>query len=313
MQKLKRLPLLVIIIAIFFALGVSFAKVAGASFFGDLKAVVLGEEDEKDENEEENKDGDEGDNKESEQKRETSKQDREKQREELKNQREQIKNQIENDRETWRESWKLEKDEIRAEALKQKEAWKNMREKFTEERCARIQERIKERTNRFDGKKGRHVGVYANLVNRIQKFINKFKAAGLDTTKIEGDLVTLKSKIEEFKTAYAVYIAKLKGTQTLACGHAEGDFRSQLTDAKVELKIVHEIAADIRKFTRETILADIKALKAQMPKEEEDDDKNKTEESDDSEDEDDDRPAATTTNTDTTGNTAVTTNTATNQ
>jgi hypothetical protein len=65
-----------------------------------------------------------------------------------------------------------------------------------------------------------------------------------------------------------------------ACGQSEGAFRSQLVNARAELKIVHETAAKIRKFVRTDILSDIKALKALMPKDEDKDDESKDEDED---------------------------------
>ena len=168
----------------------------------------------------------------------------------------------------WMEKWNTKKDEIRANAEKLKEAFKLKKEKLAEEKCLRVQERIQNKEGNLEQVKEKHMSVYSNMVARIQKFIDRFKTAGLNTTKIEADLVTLQAKIEEFKTAYANYSAKFKESKTAACGDTEGGLRGKLVDARAELKITHDIAADIREYMRTVILVDLKELKAQMPQDE---------------------------------------------
>lgn len=175
-------------------------------------------------------------------------------------------------RENWeaqKEEWRTERQEVLDNLRQQKEEFKKLKEKFTEERCARIQERLQNREANFEEVKEKHLSVYANLVERINKFLDRFKEKGLSTTTLETHLADLESRIEKFKDDYAAYEAKLQGLKGLTCGHAEGEFKAGLLETKTLLKTVHADAADIRTFVRETILADIKALKAQMPKAEE--------------------------------------------
>lgn len=157
------------------------------------------------------------------------------------------------------EKWKQEKDKLRNE----------FKEKFTSERCVRIQKRVEERTSHFDEREGKHKKVYANLVNRINKFITRFETAGLDTTNLKSYPAVLQEKIDKFSDDYANYIAKLKESKNFTCGHSEGEFKGTLVDARAELKIVREDASDIRTYVRTTILPEIKALKDKMPKDEE--------------------------------------------
>lgn len=177
---------------------------------------------------------------------------------------ERVENRIEN-RNEWLDEWNTKKDEIRANAEKLKEAFKLKKEKLTEEKCLRVQERIQNKEGNLEQVKEKHMSVYANMVERVQKFIDRFKTAGLSTAEIEADLAILQNKIEEFKTAHANYSAKFKESKTAACDDAEGELRGKLVDARAELKITHDIAADIREYMRTVILVDLKELKAQMP------------------------------------------------
>jgi len=152
-----------------------------------------------------------------------------------------------------------------AEIREEKERLRSeFKEKFTAEKCARVQERIQNRLSLFAGAKEKHTAVYVNLVNRINKFIARADAQKLDTTTIKSHLAELETKIALFKTDYAAYAAKLAETKNYTCGHSEGDFKGVLLESKTLLKQVHADAADIRTYVRETILPDLKALKSQM-------------------------------------------------
>lgn len=184
-------------------------------------------------------------------------------RNELKNKREIKKQNFDQTRETWKkeresmlEKFKEQKNELRLK----------FKEKFTKERCAKITERMQNRIGHFEDRKEKHFRVYTNLINRINKFIARAEEKKIDTDVINGHLVELEGKINKFKEDYAIYIAKLKEVKNLTCGHSEGEFKGALLEAKGLLKIVHADAADIRKYVRDTIIPDIKALKAQMPK-----------------------------------------------
>lgn len=212
--------------------------------------------------------------------KESDKKDRKIRYQEMKEKREDIKIQrtaVKNDFQKQRELWKADRAAALEKIKSEKEKLKEMREKFTAEKCARIQERIKNRTGKYDEKAGKHFKVYTNLVNRINKFITRADAEKLDTTAIKNHLAELQAKIEKFKEDYAAYIAKLKESKNFTCGRSEGEFRGALLESKTLLKQVHADAADIRKYVRTVILPDIRALKAQMPKDA-DEDENKDEE-----------------------------------
>lgn len=199
-----------------------------------------------------------------------------------KNTQEQIKNEWRQNREQRkaemeqkREQWKAEREQELENLKAQKEKFKEMREKFTEERCAKIEERIKNRTEWFNNSKEKHTTVYANLLNRIDKFITRFdnfnaaNATKIDPAKIQklkDDRAQLVILIDNFKTSFSDYFTKLNGAKNFTCGHSEGEFKNALLDARTYLKSVHENAAAIRKYVRETILPDILAIKKEIAK-----------------------------------------------
>ena len=185
--------------------------------------------------------------------------------------REQRKAEMEQKREEWKTQRQQELEKLKA----QKEEFRAMREKFTEERCAKIEERIKNRTEWFNSSKEKHTAVYANLLNRIDKFITRFdnfnaaSATKIDPEKIQklkDDRAQLAILVDNFKTSLSEYFTKLNATKNFTCGHSEGEFKSALLDARTYLKPVHENAAAIRTYVRETIYPDILAIKKEIAK-----------------------------------------------
>lgn len=155
----------------------------------------------------------------------------------------------------------------RSELQKRMEEKKKLRdefkEKFTKERCVRIQDRVQNKTARFDDNKERHMAVYKNLKNRLTKFVEKLDAKGYDTSKLKEDLKVLDAKIAQFAKDYASYAAKLKESKILTCGHSEGEFRGTMVDARSLLKIVHQDAQDIRTYMRTVIHKDLQDIRGQ--------------------------------------------------
>lgn len=199
--------------------------------------------------------------------------------------REKVKNQIETRKAALAEikaQWKEQRVALLDKLKSEKERLKNeFKEKFTEERCARVQARIQNRNGFFAGAKEKHTSVYINLVNRINKFIARADEQELDTETINGHLAELETKIEGFKEDYAAYAAKLGETKNYTCGHSEGEFKGILLETKELLKTVHADAAEIRIYVRETILADLRALKSQMTSSEDAADTDDTEDTED--------------------------------
>jgi hypothetical protein len=158
------------------------------------------------------------------------------------------------------ETRKAELKTAQDEKMKLRQEFKT---KLTEERCARIQERVDSKIALFEEKKKSHAAVYENIKKRISAVIEKASAKGYDTAELKSDLTVLEEKIATFTNDYASYLSKIKGSKNFTCGHSEGDFKGELVEARALLKTVHTDAQDIRNYVKNTIKPAIKALKDQ--------------------------------------------------
>ena len=159
-------------------------------------------------------------------------------------------------------AWGAKQDE-----LKQKETnrieMQAKQEEMQAQKCARIQERVSERTGKVNDVKEKHMSVYKNMVNRISKFIERLSGQGYDVSKIEADLVVLNEKIQKFSTDYSAQTMKLGETKQFACDRSDDEFKSKLTEVRKMSELVRADAMEIRKYMQETVRVDIQALRKQ--------------------------------------------------
>ncbi len=134
---------------------------------------------------------------------------------------------------------------------------------LTDQRCSMIQDKIAGRMANFDSVKAKHTAVYANMTSRIQKFIDRLSASGVDTTTVKNDLATINTKISKFSTDLAASDTKLGSTKDFACGHSNGQFMGALQEARKSFLTVRQDAMDIRSFMQTKVIPDILALKKQ--------------------------------------------------
>lgn len=129
-------------------------------------------------------------------------------------------------------------------------------------RCPVVESKIQVKSTNFDNSKVKHLEVYAKVKERLVVIVDKLAAKGFDVASLRAALVIYDQKIKKFSDDYAIYIGKLKESQVYVCGKSEGQFRTQLKEAKVALAQVHKDAVDIRTYYAQTIKPEINKIRA---------------------------------------------------
>lgn len=142
----------------------------------------------------------------------------------------------------------------------------DMKEARKEARCSVATTRIDERIKFYTDHKEDHAKRYSNIKERVSRVINILKGKGVDVTKLQTDLTTLDSKIKIFNDAVVAFQAKLEATKSFNCGNSEGQFKAAVKEAQAARQAVFAAAKDVQSFFTGTILPDIKAVRASMPK-----------------------------------------------
>lgn len=134
-------------------------------------------------------------------------------------------------------------------------------------RCPVVESKIQIKSSNFDNNKVRHLQAYQNLSDKLSAMADRLAQRNVDVAKLKADIAVLDQKIAKFSDDYAVYIGKLKDTQSYACGKTAGQFKTKLKESHAALKVVNQDAQDIRSYYNTTIKADIAALRAQIKSE----------------------------------------------
>jgi hypothetical protein len=126
-------------------------------------------------------------------------------------------------------------------------------------RCTMAKGRITNMTDTMRAVSERRATAYANMREKAVARVAVLKQKGYDTKKLEADLKTINSQVEEYRAKAAGLYAALAKAQDVACGDSEGDFKSALADARSQLKEVREASQTIHKTFRTSVIPDIKA------------------------------------------------------
>ena len=147
-------------------------------------------------------------------------------------------------------------------------------EKRMERVCENVEARVRTRVNRYENNKNAHMNVFSNMLNRLQRVVDRFKEAKLDTTELEKNVTALEVLIDKLYADHDVFISDLKETQDYACGKSEGEFKAKLGVARKVMPEVRTDIVEIREYYKSTVRPEILDLRSQL---EDDDDGQKNE------------------------------------
>ena len=180
-------------------------------------------------------------------------------------QREQHKQAMENQREAGKQAMENQRGQNRQglmELQQQKRLeFQDRKENMGEQQCKNIENKIANRINRYENNRQMLRTVYTNMKARLTRLVERLKAAGADTTKLEADLAILTTKTEKRKTDYATFMTTLQDSQTFACGKSEGEFKGKIEEARKVPEIIKADREDIKNFFETVIKADLKAIR----------------------------------------------------
>jgi chromosome segregation ATPase len=129
--------------------------------------------------------------------------------------------------------------------------------------CEKIQNKMSEKDNLFQEKKGSHLEAYNNLQDRLSTLISRLESKGHDTAQLEQDIEKLNDKINKFSDDYDVYKDRASEAKGYVCDKTKAEFKSKLAEVKTALKTLKADAQDIKNFYLTVIKPDIKILKNQ--------------------------------------------------
>lgn len=114
--------------------------------------------------------------------------------------------------------------------------------------CTATQNRVNARWQKYyDSRMNRVENMERGLL-KLQERVQYFKEQGLDTKKLEADIVTLQQLVNEYKSAYTQFLNALEEAKTIPCANYEGKFLPELKQAREEWLVVRAKAKAIKDF-----------------------------------------------------------------
>ena len=144
--------------------------------------------------------------------------------------------------------------------------------KLTDTQQTRIKNRCKQAQNgginslggRIKGIETSRNEVHTNLLNRLNKLVEKLKAKSIDTAKLESEIAVLKTKIDTFKTNLAAYKQEIADLKSMDCASDPTAFKAALEAARSSRQKLWQEAIDIRKYINDTIKPTLKDIRSQL-------------------------------------------------
>ena len=130
---------------------------------------------------------------------------------------------------------------------------------------------IKRLDGRIKGIETSRDKVHTNLVNRLNKLVEKLKTKAVDTAALESEIAVLITKIETFKADLATYKQNLTDLKAMDCASDPTAFKAQLEVVRTDREKVHQDVIDIRKYVKETIKSTLKEIRSQLEEQEQTD------------------------------------------
>ena len=106
--------------------------------------------------------------------------------------------------------------------------------------------------------------VYKNLTDRLTSLDEKLKAKNVDTTKLEAEIATLKTKIATFESDLAKYKQAVLDLKSMDCASDPTSFKASLEKARSLREQVNKDAQEIKTYVNDTIKPTLKEIRATL-------------------------------------------------
>lgn len=114
--------------------------------------------------------------------------------------------------------------------------------------------------------------VHGNIIEHLNKLVEKLKAKGIDTSTLETQIAELKTKIDTFKTDLEAYKQEIADLKEMDCTADPTAFKAALEAARESKAKLKESAKSIRDYVKNTIKPTLVGIRQQLANQEGGDD-----------------------------------------
>ncbi len=105
---------------------------------------------------------------------------------------------------------------------------------------------------------------YTNLQSKLNELEIKIKTKGIDTTKLDAEVIVLKSKIDKFKIDIAAYKQAVSDLKNIDCVANPTGFKAALDATRTMHDNLAKEGVDIKTYVNDTIKTTLKDIRTQL-------------------------------------------------
>jgi hypothetical protein len=145
------------------------------------------------------------------------------------------------------------------------EKFDSAREKRLIRSCANAQLKIAKISQQNKQRRDNRARLYTNVINVIDKFVNRLNDDGLDISQLETNVTQLKSMAAQVSLMWDDYSEELTAiTNAKGCSDNPQEFHDSLEAAKDSLEAVHDYIKEIKTFINGNLKQSLLSIKEQI-------------------------------------------------
>lgn len=152
----------------------------------------------------------------------------------------------------------LTPDEARDELQENRE---ERRETIVENRCEFVTSRINSLSERYEKGQSKYYDRYYQLTAKLNNLSDTLSSDGIDTSVLDSDIEALEVMIAEFDTLVENTINLFAQTKDNACGTGDGEYKTELSEARQSAVKVRSKAREINQFFLNNIVDDLNEIR----------------------------------------------------
>lgn len=123
---------------------------------------------------------------------------------------------------------------------------------------------LKSLSGRIKGIETSRRQTHKNLLNRLDKLVEKLKVKNVDTTALEAEIVVLKTKIATFDADLALYKQAITDLKSMDCVADPVSFKASLETARTLKQTVAKDSESIKSYVNDTIKPTLKIIQTAL-------------------------------------------------
>lgn len=133
-----------------------------------------------------------------------------------------------------------------------------------QQRCDSMTAKVNTINARYNTNQERYTKTFQNIADKVDGFVTRLKANGVDVVLLEQDMVRVREMIQNVNQYYNSFQKGLENSNQFVCGQSQGDYVRELSQAREQLRLTRQEMIQLREFIRTNIRVDLELIKSEI-------------------------------------------------